>query len=222
MALVGASGIFLYLTNSEPSKNSQTESRGAPPLNYTQQLKQCLPKIGLVPSAFNLKQKPGNLRQTARREKDEQNAVRENRNGRTYIPISIFELYELCETGSIENFKKDGFVLRGVFFNDDISGKIQPRLFRATQWCCPGHEVAWGFRLRGGVSVTINDGKWVKAYIRMQGLTVSDPKVKVTTPVAPTSMLRNDYELIVDHIAATSIPEKIYTTNWSNDEPFHY
>ncbi len=46
MALVGASGIFLYLTNSEPSKNSQTESRGAPPFNYTQQLKQCLPKIG--------------------------------------------------------------------------------------------------------------------------------------------------------------------------------
>lgn len=206
--------IVLFLTNSESIRNSQTAGPVTPTLSLKQKLKRSLTAIGQIPSL--------NLKQETLREKGNKTAIRENRNGRDYIPISVYELYNLCATGKIKSFQKNAFVLRGIVLKNEMPGKDQTSLFRATQWCCKGHEVAWGFRLQGDVSDTIDSGEWVNVYGRIQGVTEVELEAKVTTQFAPSSILRNDYQLIVDHMEATSVPKEIYTTYWSGKEPFYY
>lgn len=217
LVFAGAAVIVLFMTNNESKRSSQTAPLVAASLN----LKRSLSAIGQIPLALDPKLKPVNLKQEAPRRQDG-TVTRENRNGRDYIPISVFELYDLCDTGSIKSFQKNAFVLRGVVLKDEMPGNGQLGLFRATQWCCKGHEVAWGFRLKGDVLETIGARRWVKVYCSIQGVAPLELAVKVSTHLAPTSMLRNDYQLIVDHMETTSIPEGIYTTYWNRKEPFYY
>lgn len=204
LIIAWATGILLFLINTEPTNNPKSTILGIP--------------------GFKLKQNPMGLSREFPWKKDKQTVSRENRHGRDYIPISVYELYTLCDKGGIENFQQDAFafVLRGVILSDGMPTNGHSGLFRATQWCCAGHEVAWGFRLQVAVPETIDGGDWVKVYGRVKKVTATDNEVKLTTPLAPTSKLRNDYELLVDHMETTQVPKEIYTTYWSIKEPFHF
>ncbi|MFO7461329.1 MAG: hypothetical protein R6X07_11965 [Desulfatiglandales bacterium] len=145
------------------------------------------------------------------------------RDGISYLKLNTAELVYLL-MGKPDEIMDQPIVIRGVLKKSasmDLQGRFA--LLRVNMVCCVADAMAMGVMVTQDEPVSIGDGRWVKVYGRMKGLTeavrISE---RITVDGIPSTVIHEKAVLLADAVEPVSRPRAPYLYELPGEERFDY